>query len=491
MKEKHNTNRMSEDYIFQLMTRITYIVAFIFMIKDILGKEYNGAIIIVICLFLFTAILFFLKKLNTPKERQQLIVSICLTFLVFIISLTTGAYYSDDFAMYLAVYALTGLYFKPNLAKALIIVGDILFIIQYIVHPEKADPLGQFIMCMLTLNLAGIIIYLLVKRGRQFIMSSDTRAKQAENLLASIDIVGNDLQHNFESSSERIHIISDANEQLVNHTHELEQSSTRITEEARNVSFSCNDVQDKIKTAQTHIDSLNNDVKSFEDILSNNQVKILDVNAQMETTKRTVSETNQVFAVFGEQMQEIIDVTEQINKISSSTAMLALNASIEAARAGTAGAGFAVVATKVQELAVSSAECAAKVAMVVDSMKEQLSKTSARLTGTTESVDSSISLLSNLHHGFENLSAQFASLYTEIESQNANINDINHIFTNLQNKVTDMSSYSEENQMSVQAIIEAMHTYRDNITFMLDDTKQVRELSESMLHLSQQNDSNE
>lgn len=491
MKEKANNNRMTEDYVFQLMTRITYIVAFIFMIKDILGKEYRGAIIIVVCLILFTAILFSLKKLNVPKEKQQLIVSICLTFLVFIISLTTGAYYSDDFAMYLAVYALTGLYFKPNLAKSLIIVGDVLFIIQYVAHPEKADPLGQFIMCMLTLNLAGIIIVLLVKRGRQFIISSDTRAKQAEDLLASIDIVGNDLQHNFESSSERIHTISHANEQLVNHTNELEQGSTRIAEEARNVSVSCNDVQDKIKTAETHIESLNNDVKSFENILSSNQVTILDVNAQMETTKRTVSEANEVFAVFGDQMQEIIDVTEQINKISSSTAMLALNASIEAARAGTAGAGFAVVATKVQELAVSSAECAGKVALVVDSMKEQLRQTSVKLSGTTDSVDSSIGLLSNLHTGFDSLSAQFSSLYTEIEAQNTNINDINHIFADLQSKVTDMSTYSEENQMSVQAIIEAMNTYRDNITFMIDDTKQVRELSESMLHLSQQNDSNE
>ena len=491
MNENKTINRMTEDYILQMMIRITYIVATIFMIKDILGKEYTGAIIIVVCLLLFSAILFAIQKGNISKEKQQLTVSICLICLVFVISLTTGAYYSDDFAMYLAVYALTGLYFKPNLAKSLVLVGDVLFIIQYVVHPEKADPLGQFIMCMLTLNLAGIIIYLLVKRGRQFIISSDTRAKQAEDLLASIDIVGNDLQRNFKSSSERIHTISSANEQLVNHTKELEQGSNRISDEARNVSFSCDDVQNKIKTAETHIDSLNQDVKSFETILSKNQSTIREVNSQMETTKLTVAQANDVFAVFGQQMQEIIEVTEQINKISSSTAMLALNASIEAARAGTAGAGFAVVATKVQELAVSSAACAGKVAEVVDSMKTQLFETSTKLSSSTESVTSSICLLVDLHDGFESLASQFTSLYTEIEAQNSNINDINVIFGTLKQKVTDMSSYSEENQVSVQAIVEAIHTYRDNISFIIDDTKQVCELSESMLTLSQQNISEE
>lgn len=491
MSEPKKVNRMTDEYIFQMMIRITYIVATIFILKNLLGKEFAGMIIIFVCLILFSFILFTIQKGTLPKERQQLIVSICLTCLVFVISLTTGAYYSDDFAMYLAVYALTGLYFNPSLAKSLVIVGDVLFVIQYVVHPEKADPLGQFIMCMLTLNLAGIIIYLLVKRGRQFIIRSDARAKQAEDLLASIDIVGNDLQHNFETSSERIHTISHANEQLESHTHELEQGSSKITDEARNVSISCNDVQNKIKIAETHIDSLNHDVKSFEDILSSNQVTILDVNAQMETTKNTVLEANNVFAVFGQQMQEIIEVTEQINKISSSTSMLALNASIEAARAGASGAGFAVVASKVQELAVSSAECAGKVATVVDSMKEQLRQTHVSLSGTTKSVDSSIDLLSNLHTGFDNLSSQFSSLYNEIEAQNTNINDIRIIFTELENKITDMSSYSEENQMSVQAIVEAMNTYRDNISYMIDDTKQVHELSESMLNLSQQNYSEE
>lgn len=55
-------------------------------------------------------------------------------------------------------------------------------------------------------------------------------------------------------------------------------------------------------------------------------------------------------------IREILDKTKNLEKIESQQKILALNASIEAARAGDAGKGFAIVATKVGELATSSAE---------------------------------------------------------------------------------------------------------------------------------------
>ena len=82
------------------------------------------------------------------------------------------------------------------------------------------------------------------------------------------------------------------------------------------------------------------------------------MNTQMSVVRDTMDNTNKVFSMLEEQMSEISVVIEELNKIASSTTMLALNASIEAARAGHTGAGFAVVATKVQDLAVERWELA-------------------------------------------------------------------------------------------------------------------------------------
>lgn len=92
---------------------------------------------------------------------------------------------------------------------------------------------------------------------------------------------------------------------------------------------------------------------------------------EMEILKNTIGTASEVFSTLQEEIVEISKVTEQLTQIASNTTMLALNASIEAARAGQSGAGFAVVASKVQELAEDSNHCSSQVVTVVSAMKKQ------------------------------------------------------------------------------------------------------------------------
>ena len=92
--------------------------------------------------------------------------------------------------------------------------------------------------------------------------------------------------------------------------------------------------------------------------------------------------------------------------------------------------------------------------------------------------------LEELQSGFDHLTHQFDSLYSNIEEQNGNVSRVESIFEELKDKVTDMSAHSEENQASVEAISEAMGVYKENMNQVIDDTRHVHELSASMLELS-------
>lgn len=276
------------------------------------------------------------------------------------------------------------------------------------------------------------------------------------------------------------------NDRLNQNVEELRGGSTSITQGARVVEDTCDNVQVKIEETEKQVVALTDGVRSFEDSLEVNKKNMAEMNQQMEVVQSAMGQVNQVFRLLEQQMQEIFKVTEQLKSISSSTTMLALNASIEAARAGQSGAGFAVVASKVQDLAVDSNKCSEQVVGVVGQMQQQIQETTRQLEESGIAINASLSALQGLQDGFSMLTDQFGNLYQNIEAQNGNVNQVNMIFETLKNDIAEMSHFSEENQKAVDDIAGAMNVYKENTDQMIQDTQQVYEMSENLLSLTRQ-----
>ena len=202
---------------------------------------------------------------------------------------------------------------------------------------------------------------------------------------------------------------------------------------------------------------------------------------KMVYVKKSMQVTSQVFQQLEDQMRQITEVTDQLNKIASNTNMLALNASIEAARAGKMGEGFAVVASKVQELAVDSNRCSSQVAVVVKAIMKQLKDTTLEIEESEAAIQSSLDALEELEEGRNQLNSGFASLYMNIGAQNDNVGAIDREFEQLKNKVSAMSMFTQVNQRSVESITEAIAAYKVNMQKVIDDSTHISSVSQEML----------
>lgn len=106
----------------------------------------------------------------------------------------------------------------------------------------------------------------------------------------------------------------------------------------------------------------------------------------MATLREQIQDTAKRIKRLGESSQEIGDIIEVIDEIAEQTNTLALNASIEAAKAGDAGRGFQLVAVEVQQLAVRAAQATRQIETLVKTIQADTNEAVTSMERSTSNV---------------------------------------------------------------------------------------------------------
>ena len=162
----------------------------------------------------------------------------------------------------------------------------------------------------------------------------------------------------------------------------------------------------------------------------------------------------------GSSIESVTRMTSLIGEIAAQTRMLAINASIEAARAGVHGTGFAVVAQEVQELAVQTSELAEEISRVVSTSEEKVSSGCRLLGDTRES-------LKEIFRTTESVVEMMQMICQATEQQLQGIRQVNQSLETLNQLTIENARYADVNaksssQLSQQAddLLEATRQLR-------------------------------
>jgi len=147
----------------------------------------------------------------------------------------------------------------------------------------------------------------------------------------------------------------------------------------------------------------------------------------MNTIRETIQDTSKRIKRLGESSQEIGNIVELIEEIAEQTNILALNASIEASRAGEASRGFAVVADEVQKLAERSTAATRKIEVLVSTIQSDTNEAVVSMERSTTDVVGGALLAENAGAALEEIeqvSHQMASLVQNISDTGRDQNNL-------------------------------------------------------------------
>lgn len=136
----------------------------------------------------------------------------------------------------------------------------------------------------------------------------------------------------------------------------------------------------------------------------------------IQAIRSTVSATAKKIKHLGESSQRISTVVELISTFAAQTNMLALNASIEASRAGEEGRGFAVVASEVRALAQQSAQASDEIRALVTSIQAETNEVVAAMEFGTEQVVVGTRLVDETRQSFNKITAASATVSELVEA---------------------------------------------------------------------------
>ncbi len=244
--------------------------------------------------------------------------------------------------------------------------------------------------------------------------------------------------------------MTSASNQIADTVSEISKGAQNQSSKSQEVSRAMNDMTQSVQEVATNAQKAAEDAADANTLTQEVGKSTEGLTHTMGNIKGSIDQSASVISQLDEKSKQIGEIVILITNIADQTNLLALNAAIEAARAGEHGRGFAVVADEVRKLAEESGTAASQISDLIHDIQEGTTGAVTAMEESTKEADAGVEALEavmvpikNVIVGVESVTTMVQDIAAAAEEQSASIEEVT-------SSVEDVSAIAEESAAGTQ-----------------------------------------
>jgi len=333
---------------------------------------------------------------------------------------------------------------------------------------KKNDEMGQIIY-----KFNSVVVFLRLSIGstkKESSILTDYTREIAASIEENNDAVGkvvNTIHHIMDDTDIESHTMESVSANIKKLEDGLTLVKSVIEHVARAAANQEASVNNAVKVTESMVDEINNvsGLSSGASRLSGDGTENLTkVNDAMDHIRNVINNSGEVVKDLGRKGEEIGQIIQVIDEIAEQTNLLALNAAIEAARAGEHGKGFAVVADEVRKLAERSSAATKEIGQLILSIQQGTNDAVQAMEEGTGEVEKGVGVVRNAGESFTKITEAVAAINNKMHELSAGSRQMKNVFTTIKDNARENSAAASEGFDSINRMTESVKEVSSLIT---------------------------
>ena len=275
--------------------------------------------------------------------------------------------------------------------------------------------------------------------------------------------------------------INDAATRLGDASHSLASTAQQVADGSSQQSDSTSSIAAAVEEMTVSINLVNDSAKNAHSLadearqLSIEGAKhVKETVGEINTIAGSVDSSTQVVRLLGEQSQKISGIVGVIREIADQTNLLALNAAIEAARAGEQGRGFAVVADEVRKLAEKTATSTQEISIMIGEIQQGTQTAVKQMEQGTTQVEKGVVVAAATGESMSSIEAGAGNVLTAVDDISTALQEQAMASNQISQGVEKIAQMTEENSAAVTEVSRAAGELQKLATSLKDNVNRFR-----------------